>query len=195
WHSDQERAEVDHGHGNIVKLPSVEAAVRYADQRTAEGQSVASRGIVIRIFVSHDLLRNLVIVDTPGLGASSRDDDVTYESLMLSDAALLVISALQPGGRQSLDLANRLATQHRRLTIVVARIDQSDNPTDAVDLVRQLFARVSDGAPIPVASPTILEASVRLREAEDARDSEAAAKATEELSRVGYLDLRDRIQR
>jgi predicted GTPase len=167
WWGEEERGEVLDGSGKQVFAGTLEGAVRFADQRSTEGKKVSGQGARVILRVASDFLRNLVILDTPGLGANARDDKVTLGSLHLADAAILVVNGLQPGGEDSLTLSEHLRTAQRKLVTVVTRIDLTSNPSDALDAAKTVFGAVADGDPIGVASPVIMKALDVLKAADE----------------------------
>lgn len=194
WWGEEEQGLVLNGGGEQVFAGSLAEAVRFADQRSNEGKRVSGQGARVILRVASDFLRNLVILDTPGLGANARDDKVTLDSLHLADAAILVVNGLQPGGEDSVTLSERLRTAERKLITVVTRIDLASNPADAIDAARTVFGAVADGEPIGVASPKIIAALEALKGADQRRDQDGIAAANELLSSSGYFVLRERLQ-
>lgn len=194
WWGEEERGEVLDGAGKQVFAGTLQDAVRFADQRSTEGKKVSGQGARVILRIASDFLRNLVILDTPGLGANTRDDKVTLDSLHLADAAILVVNGLQPGGEDSLTLSERLRTTQRKLVTVVTRIDLTTNPSDALDAAKTAFGAVADGDPIGVASPVIMRALDLLKVAGEKRDQDGLEAATELLRTSGYSALRERLQ-
>ena len=76
WWGEEEQGLVLDGGGEQVFAGSLAEAVRFADQRSNEGKRVSGQGARVILRVASDFLRNLVILDTPGLGANARDDKV-----------------------------------------------------------------------------------------------------------------------
>ncbi len=194
WWGEEERGEVLDCNGKQVFVGTLQDAVRFADQRSTEGKKVSGQGARVILRVASDFLRNLVILDTPGLGANARDDKVTLDSLHLADAAILVVNGLQPGGEDSLTLSERLRTTQRKLVTVVTRIDLTSNPSDALDAAKTVFGAVADGDPIGVASPVIIKALDLLKAADEKRDQDGLKSANELLRASGYFALRERLQ-
>lgn len=194
WWSEEECGEVLDGNGKQVFAGNLQDAVRFADQRSKEGKTVSGQGARVILRVASDFLRNLVILDTPGLGANARDDKVTLDSLHLADAAILVVNGLQPGGEDSLTLSERLRTTQRKLVTVVTRIDLTTNPSDALEAAKAVFGAVADGDPIGVASPIIMKALDALKVADAKRDQDGLNDANELLRSSGYFALRERLQ-
>jgi hypothetical protein len=194
WWGEEECGEVLDGNGKQVFAGTLQDAVRFADQRSTEGKRVSGQGARVILRVTSDFLRNLVILDTPGLGANTRDDKVTLDSLHLADAAILVVNGLQPGGEDSLTLSERLRTTQRKLVTVVTRIDLAAIPADALDAAKTVFGAVSDGDPIGVASPVILKALDALKTADEKRDQNGVKAANDLLHGSGYFALRERLQ-
>lgn len=194
WWGEEELGEVLDGTGKQVFIGSLEDTVRFADQRSIEGKKISGQGARVILHVTSDFLRNLIIIDTPGLGANDKDDKVTLDSLHLADAAILVLNGLQPGGEDSLTLSERLRTTQRKLVTVVTRIDLTTNPADSLDAAKTIFGEVADGDPIGVASPAILKALDSLNIAEEKRDQDGLKIANEQLRSSGYFTLRERLQ-
>jgi predicted GTPase len=194
WWGEEERGEVLDGSGKQVFVGNLQDAVRFADQRSTEGKKVSGQGARVILRVTSDFLRNLVILDTPGLGANARDDKVTLDSLHLADAAILVVNGLQPGGEDSLTLSERLRTTQRKLITVVTRIDLATNPSDALDAAKTVFGAVADGDPIGVASPVVMKALDQLKVADEKRDQDGLKAANDVLQTSGYFALRERLQ-
>lgn len=194
WWGDTETGAVYLESGEKLFEGTLAQAIPYTDQRTQQGRGISGKGARIVLHINSELLKNLVIIDTPGLGASARDDRATLDSLYLADAALLVVSGLQPGGEDSLSLIERLRTTGRRILVAVSRLDQVSDPADAMDAVRALTGEIADGEPIQVVAPQILRAFADLRAAEETQDSSAATTALESLATNGYNALRERLE-
>jgi hypothetical protein len=194
WWGEPEFGEVFDSAGKLVFSGTLDEAVRYADQRSSEGRRIRGQGARVVLHAACDFLQNLVIFDTPGLGANATDDRVTLESLHLADAAVLVVNGLAPGGEDSLMLSERLRVAHRRLVTVVTRIDLAPNPADALDVAKTVFGAVADGEPIGIASRAIMKAHALLASADEQRDSSGIEAAKDVLHSSGYFALRERIQ-
>jgi hypothetical protein len=180
--------------GECLFTGDLATAIRYTDQRTGEGRSVAGKGARIVLRTNAPLLRNLVIIDTPGLGASAPDDAVTRGSLDLADGALMVVSALQPGGEDTVELAEWLRVHQRRVLLAVTKLDMTEDAADALSAATELLDDVIDGAPAGVIAPQIHKDLAALDAAERNQDQAASAEARELLSAHGYSDLVDRLQ-
>lgn len=172
---------------------TVAEAIRYADQRTPEGQSITGGGARVILRVNIPLLRNLVIMDTPGLGSNPTDDEVTTRELGRADAAIVTISARQPGAETTVQLAEKLRILDRKMLVAVTWIDKVSDRRAVLDLVAETFADVADGDPIGFASPTVLRAQQTLAESADA-DAEADAEARATLIDDGFASLHSRIE-
>lgn len=194
WWSATEGGSVFGGDGACVFRGSIGDAAKFADQRTLEGRSVTGQRIRVDLRVPCDFLRNLVVIDTPGLGASATDDRTTLDSLELADAAILVLNGLAPGGEGSLQLSEQLRTTRRKLLTVITRSDLISVPEHAVDAARQLFGAYTEGEPILVASPAIARAHAALREANLRDAATARAAAEQQLHDSGYAVIVDRLQ-
>lgn len=169
-------------------------AVKRADQRPGKGLPMKPGGRV-KLGVQSELLRKLIILDTPGLGASERDDEVTRSCLFMADAAILVLNGVQPGGQDSLRLSSELRNRGRKVIVCVTRMDKETvRSGDAIGQAREFFGGISVGDPIGVSSPAILSAMVALERAEGAGDKEAISRETANLQAAGYFDLRERLQ-
>jgi hypothetical protein len=190
WFATEERGEVLDHQGNVVFQGSLAEAARHADQRTPEGKQASGHGVRVLLYVNADLLRDLVIIDTPGLGANAEDDKATLRSLHLADAAILVLNGLQPGGEDSLILCEQLRRTKRKMVAAVTRVDLATLPEDSVRAAKEAFGDVLEGEPIGVSSPRILEALERLETAEAGE----AAQARTDLEDSGYTLLQEAIQ-
>lgn len=194
WWGDTESGEVLDPDGRRIFAGDIAAAVKYTYQQSAEGASLAHCGGRIILRVPVPLLRNLVIIDTPGLGASARDDEVTRRALGLSDAAIVVISALQPGGEDTLQLAEWLRRNKRRVMLAVTWLDQVEDPDEALTSATELLAGVVDGDPVRVIPPEIHRDLAALDAAEQHEDAEGQAGARDRLAAHGYTELIERVQ-
>jgi hypothetical protein len=194
WWGSQDQGEVTDEAGNAVFIGDLQTAVKYTDQRTAEGRSIAGRGARIVLRTNAPLLRNLVIIDTPGLGASVRDDAVTRGVLHVADAALMVVSALQPGGEDTVELAEWMRVNRRRVVLAVTRLDQTDDAENAYTAAKDLLDGVVDGAPIGVVAPKILDALAELEAGERSREEAEITSARAKLTEFGYVELTERVQ-
>jgi hypothetical protein len=194
WWGEQEDGRVLDDQGELIYQGPLDEVIPYTDQRTEQGASVSGRGARIVLRLDAEVLRNLVIIDTPGLGANARDDKVTYESLYLADAALLVVNGLQPGGEDSLLLSERLRTSGRRFLVTVSRLDQVDRPDEALAAARKTFGAIADGDPIGVVAPAALRDLADLAAAQEAYDTDAVGAAEAALDQHGYTELQDRLR-
>lgn len=192
WGADEEYGEVVGADGVLLFTGTLAETARYADQRTPEGRKISGRGARILLHVDSDLVRNLVVIDTPGLGANDHDDRVTAESLNLADAAILVINGLRPGSDESVRLAERLGRDRRRMIAAVTRLDLIRDRNAALDGTREVFGEVLDGEPVGVESPRIQAALADLADADGDPEQEAAARSV--LAATGYTELRARVQ-
>jgi hypothetical protein len=194
WWSETESSEVLDAAGKSIFQGTLEEGKRFADQRTPQGKSVQGKRVRVLLRINADMLRNLVILDTPGLGAGKQDDAVALDTIHLADAAILVLSGRNPGGEDSLTLSERLRTTRRKLILAVTRTDLLRKPEDAYAAAKAAFGAVAEGDPIGVAAPMILKALATLKDAELRCDRDAQETANQELARWGYFALRDRIQ-
>ncbi|MBP2324794.1 hypothetical protein JOF56_005179 [Kibdelosporangium banguiense] len=191
WHGNGTGTVVS-SEGKTLFEGSLEDAREYCDQRTEQGHQVNGLGTRVILRADSSLLENLVIIDTPGLGANVLDDQVTFDALRIADAALLVLSGLQPGGEDSLLLSERLRAANRKLITVVTRIDQVADELDTVYAsVTKEFGAVSTGDPIGVYSPGICRAFTDLKQAEELGDDDLAQQARQQLTDFGYTRLRE----
>jgi tRNA U34 5-carboxymethylaminomethyl modifying GTPase MnmE/TrmE len=193
WYGDVEGGEVRIGDEVRFTGPLAEV-MPYSDQRTPQGRSIAGRGARILLRLDCELLRNLVVIDTPGLGASPGDDEITRGVLHLADAALLVVSGLHPGGEQTLRLAEWLRVNNRRVMAVVSRLDLVGDREDVLAPVRDLLHGAIDGEPIGFVAPEVERHLTALAEAEEDGDDDDADVARQGLAERGYDDLLDRLQ-
>jgi hypothetical protein len=194
WWGDTESGEVLTPDDQRIFAGDVATAIKYTYQQSAEGASLAHHGGRIILRVPVPLLRNLVIIDTPGLGASARDDEVTRKALRLSDAAIVVISALRPGGEDTLQLAEWLRKNRRRVMLAVTWLDQAEDPAEALSTATELLASVTEGGPVRVIPPEIHKDLAALAAAERRQDAAALAAAREQLAAHGYSELIERVQ-
>jgi predicted GTPase len=194
WWDREESGDVFDADGKQLFAGDLATAVKYTDQRTSEGSSLARHGARIVLRTAAPLLRNLVIIDTPGLGASARDDGVTRAALDLADAAVLVVSALQPGGEDTIQLAEWLRTHRRRVLLAVTWLDMVEDANEALSAASELLEAVIDGAPIGVNPPEVHKDLAALKAAEACEDAAAMTAARELLAAHGYTDLMDRLQ-
>lgn len=195
WGED-ESGDVFTADGTLIFSGDIATAVKYADQNSGEGKSLVRREARIVLRVNAPLLRNIVIIDTPGLGSSERDNEVTREALDFADAAVLAVSALQPGTEETGQLAEWLRTHGRRVLLVVTWLDvvPPEDRADAMAAVTGLLAAVMDGSPVAVNAPAIPGCLAALEAAELRADEAAATAAREQLAAHGYTELFDRLQ-
>ena len=168
-------------------------AIKYADQRTPQGQSITGIGARVVLRVNNDLLSNLVIMDTPGLGSNPTDDKVTSRELSNADAAIVTVSARQPGAETTVQLAEKLRILDRKMLVAVTWINKVNDREAVLDLVARTFAEVADGEPIGFASPTVIAAQQTLAQSSGA-DADADAEACQILERDGFTSLRARVE-
>ncbi len=193
WTDEAEHGTVINAAKGQVFTGPVAEAIKYTDQRTPEGQAITGVGARVILRVNIGLLRNLVIMDTPGLGSNPTDDKVTTRELTNADAAIVTVSARQPGAETTIELAERLRVLDRKMLVAVTWIDKVGERKAVLDLVADTFAGVADGAPIGFASPRVIAAHQRLAESPDGEASE-----TEDALRImeedGFASLRSRVE-
>ncbi|MBG0568665.1 dynamin family protein [Actinoplanes aureus] len=194
WGASPERGEVIARDGRVIFSGSVQDAAVYADQRSDMGRKYSGAGVRVKLTIDSPLLHNLIIVDTPGLGANDHDDEVTIESLKLTDAAVLVVNGLRPGGEEAERLAERLRIEKRRMIAVVTRMDQVGEREDAIEGTRAAFPDVIEGDPIGFDTPGVLAAQQELEAARAAGDESRTAQAERDLEAAGLVELRDRLR-
>ncbi len=191
WWSEEERGEVVVGDGEKAKTVfagSLVDAAKYTDQRTEQGRSVSGKGARVVLHVNNELLKNMIIIDTPGLGANAQDDQVTLNSLHIADVAILVINALKPGGERAVELAERLRTTGKKMFCIVSNADRvSEGELEkALDEARQLFGDVIENAPITFSAVKVRQ----LLEALQNSGEENFEAVTKELDHWGYAPFR-----
>ncbi len=172
----------------------IEGAARYADQRQPEGRKFSGKGIRVILKQPTEVLRHLTIFDTPGLGANELDDQVTLGSLHLADAAILVLGAGRVGGDSPVQMAERLRTANKQVTLVITRsdLDADHGQRSAADM-SEVFRDVIDGPPIIFSSTKVQEALDKLSKSADERDETLAGEAKAELENWGFAALNGRI--
>jgi GTP-binding protein EngB required for normal cell division len=193
WTDEPESGTVSNAAGEQVFEGPVVEAIKYADQRTQEGQSITGVGARVVLRVHHDLLSNLVIMDTPGLGSNPTDDKVTSRELSNADAAIVTVSARQPGAETTVQLAEKLRVLDRKMLVAVTWIDKVNDRKAVLDLVAGTFAEVADGEPVGFASPTVIAAQQTLAESSGA-DADVVTEAWHTLERDGFASLRARVE-
>ena len=178
----------------VLYQGDLEGAARFADQRKPEGQKCSGKGIRVILKQPAEVLRRLTIFDTPGLGASELDDRVTLGSLHLADAAILVLGAGKAGGDNAVQMAERLRSANKRVTLVISRadLDASLGKDSAADMA-DVFQDVIDGPPIIFSSPKVQEALEKASRSAETRDEALAAEAKAELDTWGFTALTGRI--
>lgn len=79
-----------------------------------------------KIYVEHDTLKEIAIVDTPGISSDNLEHKkITDDYLPKSDLILVVLSALSPETRSAWDLVRTIKQDwYRKIVFVVSRIDQ-----------------------------------------------------------------------
>ena len=196
WYAEEEVGTVLDGNGKTVFQGSVADASRYADQRTPEGKSMLGKGGRVVLKLPLDMLENVVIIDTPGLGANRLDDRVTLGALPTADAAVLVLSARRPGGDRAVDLAERLRSTRKRMLAVVTRTDLVDQESlgAALGFAKEVFGDVIDGDPIPFSSKMVQQAHQVFQQARIVNDEAGMSQAQEELGRWGHVALLQALQ-
>ena len=191
WWSKEESGRVVGSDGSQIFEGSIKQVSCYTDQRTDEGKQVSGRGVRVILSGPFDLLRHLVIIDTPGLGASPADDKVTLEALQVADAAILALSAARPGGATAVAMAARLQSTGKRMLTVVTWADQvkKEGLEAALQEASDLFAEVSDGPPVTFSATKVRQAQQAL----DLDDRQSAEEARVALDRWGYTALHGRL--
>ncbi|MGE0731619.1 MAG: dynamin family protein [Acidimicrobiia bacterium] len=188
----------DHGEvwvdGRQIASGTRDEIASYADQRTEEGRGIANRRATIRLVSDSAVLKDLIIVDTPGLGASPRDDEITKENLYLADAAIVVVSARQPGSEATKRLAEWLRMSRRRVLAAVTRLDLIGDREDALRPIREQLGDCIEGEPIGIIPPAALEALAMFEDADISDDDEAKDAAQTALADTGYHELVQSIQ-
>ncbi|MFI0719441.1 dynamin family protein [Streptomyces sp. NPDC021224] len=193
WWGESASGEVLDEQGAPLFQGSLEEARRYTDQRTEEGRSVHGRRVRVILRLPADRLRNLVVLDTPGLSATETDDTTTEEALHLVDAAVLVVSGLKPGDDRAVRLAERLRRTGRRFVVAVTKKNRITDMAEALTAVMDGFGFAADGEPVPLDSVDALAALKELRAALEGGQPEAVLAAQEHLADTGYPALHERL--
>lgn len=195
WYGTEPCGEVYDSSGQLIASGSINEASRYADQNTPEGQMVVGRGVRVVLRLPNLLLRSLIIIDSPGLGADEMDTRTTLEALHVADAALLAVSALRPDEDTTLTAADILATTGVKLQVVLTWADEvSESEFEhALASVHQHFSAISAESPIKFASPRVREALMRWEAALQAGDETNAQAAKADLNDWGYEQLHSHI--
>ncbi|MFI1176702.1 dynamin family protein [Streptomyces melanogenes] len=189
WWGEAESGEVLDQDGATLFRGTLEEAQRYTDQRTVEGRSVHGRRVRVILRLPADVLKNLIILDTPGLSATQADDATTMEALHLVDAAVLVVSSHQPGGDKAVRLAEQLRRTSRRFLVVVTKKNKIPDVNVALAAVMDTFGATADGEPVAVDSIDALVALQELRTAVDSAGPEAVRGVQDRLAASGYTVL------
>ncbi|MFF1440114.1 dynamin family protein [Streptomyces sp. NPDC058295] len=189
WWGGTESGEVLDQDGATLFRGTLEEAQRYTDQRTVEGRSVHGRRVRVILRLPAGVLKNLIILDTPGLSATQADDATTMEALHLVDAAVLVVSGHQPGGDKAVRLAEQLRRTRRRFLVVVTKKNKIPDVNVALAAVMDTFGATADGEPVAVDSIDGLAALQELRTVAHGGDPEAVRAAQDRLAASGYTAL------
>lgn len=189
WWGETESGEVLDQDGATLFRGTLDEAQRYTDQRTVEGRSVHGRRVRVILRLPVDVLKNLIILDTPGLSATQADDATTMEALHLVDAAVLVVSGHQPGGDKAVRLAEQLRRTKRRFLIVVTKKNKIPDINVALAAVMDTFGATADGEPVAVDSIDALAALQELGAVADGGDLKAVRVAQDRLAASGYTVL------
>jgi GTPase Era involved in 16S rRNA processing len=130
--ADEEAGEIYYAGGRVVQM-SVADALEFTDIRSDTFRSLSEseqrnkqRSIDrIVLHVHADLLRNLVLLDTPGFGGSEVGDDKALAALENVDAAVMIFSADRTGAEQELRVAQLLNKRGRELVALLNRVDDN----------------------------------------------------------------------
>lgn len=194
WYADSPSGRVIDNQGQILYEGELDVAARYADQRTPEGKKSSGKGIRVILKKPAEVLRNLTIIDTPGLGANPTDDKVTLGSLHLADAAILVLGAGRTGGEGPVKMAERLRSANKRITLVITRADSDPNKgKDSAEQMADVFQGIIEGLPIIFSSTKIQKALEKVTTSAETRDEVQAAEARDALEEWGHTALTERI--
>ncbi len=127
---DQEKGLVEF-HAQDPEEYSVEAALAYTDvrseifQRLSEEEKRRKQESVkqVTLHLHCDLLRTLILLDTPGFGGSAVGDRKAFEALTGVDAALMVFSADRVGAQDELEIADALTRAKREIVALLNKVD------------------------------------------------------------------------
>ena len=194
YYSEEEVGKVFDNNNAEVFSGSIENVSKYSDQRTSEGKRISGKGSKVSLGIQADLLKNMIILDTPGLGANALDDKVTFDSLYKADAAILVLHGQRPGGENSISLVERLRRANRKLIVLVNHMDKVENPSDALSQAKEYFGKVSVGEPIGLSCSNILKTLKQLEKAVEDGDSNKIQQCNNILIHENYFELRSRLQ-
>ncbi|WP_305767907.1 dynamin family protein [Candidatus Epulonipiscium viviparus] len=116
---------------------------------TAEGdEGVALRKIIqtVEIFIDHPLLRNITLVDTPGLNVDNANHiSITKKFVKNADAIVWVLGAARGASRTEVRAIRNL---HIKPTIVVNRIDEIDDEEENLDDVLSDISKILGDADV-----------------------------------------------
>ena len=120
-HGDSERMRILWRSGDVEEIPSlmdIDSIVRETDGRQARDIHL------VEIFMDNDVLKEVNIVDTPGLNAPFKEHQTTTEEYLTEADAILFLFNVENAGRSSEDnFLSKLKEHSRKAVAIVNQID------------------------------------------------------------------------
>ena len=129
-------------------------AGRYADKRNpVYDRDPALRKAVdsVRLVVRSPLLRNVLLIDTPGFGKTKEQADRTLAMLHTADAVLWVFDANHIGGDLARDILSRVVELRAKVVVVLSQADFRLKASAPADRAKQRQAVLDDLAASDIA--------------------------------------------
>ncbi len=98
----------------------------YQNLSIAERKNIQESIARITLHLDSPLLKNMVLLDTPGFGGSEMGDKKAFESLSNVDAALVVFSADRVGAYNELEIADKLNVLGREIVALLNKVDDGN---------------------------------------------------------------------
>ncbi len=92
----------------------------------------------VRLYLNCDLLRNVVLIDTPGFGGSDVGDEKALQALENVDAAIMVFTAGRAGTEQEVEIADRLVQNGREIVALLNQIDDQNGNVRDEESIREV---------------------------------------------------------
>ena len=177
------------GRPEPLEVP-VEEVAQYVSEQANPGNEKGVR--MVELGLDHPLLRELVIVDTPGVGGlNAAHREITLEALRQADALLFVLDAATEITKPELDFLQQVTEGLATVLIVLAKSEAYDW-APRLDRDRELL---HEHAPRFLESP-VLPVSSRLKDRADKFAAQGNAQQAEsDLARSGFAPLEAEIRR
>lgn len=143
-HGEDERMRAVFDNGRVIERAGLSSVTQFVKE-TGAGTTADDLPHHVDVFLRHDVLKRVRIVDTPGLNAPfKKHREITEQYLDEADAIVWLFNVENAGKIQEKKFLDKVALHKRKTVGVVNQIDlvPPDEAADAIDYVKESFTNV-----------------------------------------------------